>query len=83
MTTWRGGRAPGAERGECGRGESEEREEEQVPPLIVGQISGAGHTWLLPGSCGVELRQNPNNEYLCPSTSTVVGWSGPAKHQAP
>ena len=37
-----------------------ERGEGQVAPFIVGQIYGAGHTWLLPGRCEVELRQNTN-----------------------
>ena len=65
MTTWRGGKSPrGREVRVCVRAVSKEGEEEQVAPLIVGQISGAGHTWLLPGRCGVELRQNPNNGYL-------------------
>ena len=41
-------------------GESKEGEEGQVAPFIVGQVYGVGHTWLLPGRCGVELRQNPN-----------------------
>ena len=65
MTTWGGG--GGEPKGQGGESmwesrEGKEREEGQVAPLIVGQIYGAGHTWLLPGRCGVELRQNPNSD---------------------
>ena len=42
------------------RGKRNEREEGQVAPFIVGQLYGAGHTWLLPGKCRVKLRQNTN-----------------------
>ena len=67
MTTW-GGKSPrGREMRVCGTAVSKEREEGQVAPLIVGQISGAGPTWLLPGRCGVELTQNPNS----PGTHSV------------
>ena len=73
-----GGKSPrGREVRVCGRAESKEREEGQVAPLIVSQISGVGHTWLLPGRCGVELRQNHNthcrkrvlSSASCPLTS--------------
>ena len=40
--------------------DSNEREEGQVDPFIVGQVYGVGHTWLLPGKCEVVLRQNTN-----------------------
>ena len=53
-----GGKSPiGAERREVRvpRGKSDEREEGQTAPFIVGQVYGAGHTWLLPGKCGWSL----------------------------
>ena len=55
-------------------GESKKREEGQVAPLIVHQTSGAGHTWLLPGRCGVELRQNTNREHSVHSISQMKGF---------
>ena len=61
MTTWRGGREPQGQRDErvWESGEQREGEEGQVALLIMGQISGAGHTWLLPGRCGVSLHKSP------------------------
>ena len=56
-----GGRSPmGREVRECGKAGEQRGRGGASSPLIVGQISGAGHTWLLPCRCGVELRQNPN-----------------------
>ena len=49
----------GAERQECQEARAmREREEGQASPFIVGQVYREGHTWLLPGNHGVELRQN-------------------------
>ena len=54
MTTWRG-EEPKGQRGERMWESREQRGRGGAStPLIVGQISGAGHTWLLPGRCGVE-----------------------------
>ena len=69
MTMWRGKSPRGREVRKCGRAESKEGEEEQVAPLIA----GAGHTWLLPGRCGVELRQNPNTQ----GCGRLFRWTAP------
>jgi hypothetical protein len=45
-----------------GKGRAREQENKRVrrgqaAPFIVSR-----HTWMLPGNCGAELRQNANNE---------------------
>ena len=83
MSTWREREGNGEGRGE-GRGDRKQKEKsprerenkskrgrrEQAAPFIVGQAfySGEKHTWLLPGNCGVELRQNANNRCCCKSS---------------
>jgi hypothetical protein len=42
--------------GERGQRRSKRERRGQAAPFIVGW-----HTWLLPGNCGAEPRQNPNN----------------------
>ena len=61
MTTWSGGGEPKGKRGESmwGNRESKGGEEGQAAPFIVGQVYGAGHTWLLPGKCGWSLDRIP------------------------